>query len=106
MNRTTSPFSLRSLSTCLKSLLRWMTATTHADDVGTRQPAITLRSQLIQSTPNAAPHPVQSRPLRVLQVVEAGQGGGSPPRLRISGRMADVCAELDRLAAREALLSS
>lgn len=42
-----------------------------------------------------------ARPLRVLRVVEKGQ----PPatgRLVISGRMADVCAELDRLAAREA----
>lgn len=103
MNRTTSPFSLRSWSTRLKSLLRWLTATPHADDAGTRQPAITLRSQLIFSTPKAAPHPVKSRPLRVLQVVETGHGGGLPPRLRISGRMADVCAELDRLAAREAL---
>lgn len=44
------------------------------------------------------------RPLRVLQVVEAGQNPGCGSRLRISGRMADVCAELDRLAAREALL--
>lgn len=44
------------------------------------------------------------RPLRVLQVVEAGQNPGHGARLRISGRMADVCAELDRLAAREALL--
>ncbi|MDD5028056.1 MAG: hypothetical protein PHH58_00935 [Rhodoferax sp.] len=45
------------------------------------------------------------RPLRVLQVVEAGQNPGYGTRLRISGRMADVCAELDRLAAREALLN-
>ncbi len=45
--------------------------------------------------------PAPARPLRVLRVVEKGQ----PPatgRLVISGRMADVCAELDRLAAREA----
>ena len=43
----------------------------------------------------------RSRPVRVLQVMDAGPSHGG--RLRISGRMADVCAELDRLAAREAL---
>jgi len=44
-----------------------------------------------------------SRPVRVLQVMESGQSPNQSGRLRISGRMADVCAELDRLAAREAL---
>lgn len=39
------------------------------------------------------------RPLRVLRVVEAGQASSHAGRLVISGRMADVCAELDRLAA-------
>jgi hypothetical protein len=39
-----------------------------------------------------------NKPLRVVHVAE-GAGIG---RLRISGRMADVCAELDRLAALEA----
>jgi len=41
------------------------------------------------------------RPLRVLRVVEAGQPSSQAGRLVISGRMADVCAELDRLAAFE-----
>jgi hypothetical protein len=41
------------------------------------------------------------RPLRVLRVVEAGQTSSHTGRLVISGRMADVCAELDRLAAFE-----
>jgi hypothetical protein len=44
------------------------------------------------------------QPLRVVRVVEAGQAAASSGRMLISGRMADVCAELDRLAAREALL--
>ena len=46
-----------------------------------------------------------SKPLRVLRVVESGQARSSVGRMVISGRMADVCAELDRLAAREAALS-
>ena len=43
-----------------------------------------------------APRPL----LRVLRRVQVGD----PARLVISGRMADVCAELDRLAASEARL--
>ena len=42
--------------------------------------------------------------LRVMRVMEAGQSSASVGRMVISGRMADVCAELDRLAAREAAL--
>ncbi|WP_158606127.1 hypothetical protein [Simplicispira hankyongi] len=41
-------------------------------------------------------HP--ARPVRVLRMRE-----GTTERLAIVGRMADVCAELDRLAARERL---
>jgi hypothetical protein len=42
-----------------------------------------------------------SRPLRVVRVVE-GTASPSAGRMVISGRMADVCAELERLAALEA----
>lgn len=42
--------------------------------------------------------------VRVLRVTESGQAPASVGRMVISGRMADVCAELDRLAAREAAL--
>jgi hypothetical protein len=41
------------------------------------------------------------RPVRVVRVLEAGQARSAVGRMLISGRMADVCAELDRLAARE-----
>ena len=42
-------------------------------------------------------------PLRVVRLMDSGQAahGG---RMMISGRMADVCAELDRMAAREAAI--
>jgi hypothetical protein len=46
-----------------------------------------------------------SRPLRIVRVVEAGQSRSCVGRIVISGRMSDVCAELDRLAASEAALS-
>ncbi len=42
--------------------------------------------------------------LRVMRVLEAGQAPACVGRMVISGRMADVCAELDRLVAREAAL--
>jgi len=41
------------------------------------------------------------RPLRVVRVIENGQLRTNVGRMVISGRMSDVCAELDRLAARE-----
>jgi len=41
-------------------------------------------------------------PLRVLRVCDTQQAPGEVGRMVISGRMADVCAELDRLAEREA----
>jgi len=44
------------------------------------------------------------RPLRVIRVVDGPQGERrNTNRMVISGRMADVCAELDRLAALEAM---
>jgi hypothetical protein len=50
--------------------------------------------------PTARP-PCGARRLRVLRVVDAGHAPSTAGRMVISGRMADVCAELDRLAALE-----
>ena len=46
--------------------------------------------------------PSQPPALRVVRVVDGSQGRNTVGRMVISGRMADVCAELDRLAACEA----
>lgn len=46
----------------------------------------------------------KSIPLRVLRVVETDTPRNSTGRLVISGRMVDVCAELDRLVEREAAM--
>ncbi|MDR6888918.1 MULTISPECIES: hypothetical protein [Variovorax] len=65
------------------------------------RPACTARAHGT-AAPKAAPAPV--RPLRVIRVVDGPQGEKcSTNRMVISGRMADVCAELDRLAALEAM---
>ncbi len=45
---------------------------------------------------------VSATPLRVVRLSEAGATPECAGRMRISGRMADVCAELDRLVAKEA----
>jgi hypothetical protein len=45
------------------------------------------------------------RPLRVVRVLEACPAHSGAGRMVISGRMADVCAELDRLAELEAAAS-
>jgi hypothetical protein len=45
--------------------------------------------------------PANQRPLRVLRIVDS-QNRSAGGRMVISGRMADVCAELDRMAGKEA----
>lgn len=52
--------------------------------------------------PQRSHAPAAGRPLRVLRVVDAALGPSTAGRLVISGRLADVCAELDRLVALEA----
>jgi len=52
--------------------------------------------------PGFGPRQAQQRALRVLRVSEQGETASCAGRMVISGRMADVCAELDRLVALEA----
>ncbi|WP_180127465.1 hypothetical protein [Rhodoferax sp. BLA1] len=85
--------------------LPWVSKPGATSDEATA-PSRTDASALDKPTYTSEAHklPVRSsRPVRVLQVMESGQNPNQSGRLRISGRMADVCAELDRLAAREAL---
>lgn len=62
-----------------------------------------LASVPVRRTPAVQRHAQPpARPLRVLRVVEPSAPRAVAGRMVISGRMADVCAELDRLAAQEA----
>jgi len=54
-----------------------------------------MPAQAMQSTR------VKPMPLRVARVMDESQTRHSAGRMVISGRMADVCAELDRLVERE-----
>ena len=46
----------------------------------------------------------RATPLRVVRVMEVGETAAQGGRMMISGRMADVCAELERMAEHEAAL--
>ncbi len=66
----------------------------------------TRASQALPASPLAAPPATvaltrPTPPLRVVRGIEIGMPRGSSGRMVISGRLADVCAELDRLAALE-----
>lgn len=107
----TAPQSI-GIITPLKALWRWLVATPgqtqHAPSSGFK-PAVrsqrltsSLRSHTLKSQPSTATHIVVRRPVRMVRVMEAGQTSAQVGRMVISGRMADVCAELDRLVAHEA----
>jgi hypothetical protein len=52
----------------------------------------------LQSPRTRTAHPVR-KPLRIVRVVEAGNSPALVGRMVMSGRMGDVCDELDRLRA-------
>jgi hypothetical protein len=88
---------------------RWMpTRPSSPDDTAQprRVPARPLRGPragAVVEADHLPPHAVATpRPLRVVRTVDAQRCGGVTGRLVLSGRLVDVCAELDRLAALEA----
>jgi hypothetical protein len=107
----TAPQSI-AVITPLKALWRWLVATPgqtqHAPCNTYKPPASSprctsnLRNHTLRTQPTNATHTVVRRPVRMVRVMEAGQTSAQVGRMVISGRMADVCAELDRLVAHEA----
>ncbi len=95
----------------LQSLVRWWTSAADPAAHGTPskhdEHKFAIQSIALDNLMTRATGQITKgqKPLRVVRVVEAGQARASVGRMVISGRMADVCAELDRLAAREAALS-
>jgi hypothetical protein len=87
-------FSLGGLLAPLQSLIGWFAGGLR----GTHGSAHT-RAAAAHAT---APRSCVRRPLRVVRVLEACPAPSGAGRMVISGRMADVCAELDRLAELEA----
>jgi hypothetical protein len=107
----TAPQSI-AVITPLKALWRWLVATpdqtqhvpcsTFNPPASTHRRTSNLRSHTPRTTPSNVIHSVVRRPVRMVRVMEAGQTSAQVGRMVISGRMADVCAELDRLVAHEA----
>jgi hypothetical protein len=68
----------------------------------TGAPAVQLATPAAANACRRVSRAGTTRPLRVVRVLEASASpSASAGRMVISGRMADVCAELDRLAALE-----
>jgi len=86
----------------LHKLLRWLAPATGIPAPMLHTQRASVRMQPVMA--GACTQPMR-RPLRVVRVMEAGQSRSQVGRMVISGRMADVCAELDRLAACEAARS-
>jgi hypothetical protein len=94
-----------------QSLLKWWARDPTAQAMATpsvrscKKPdthkSATMRSAVGESRVH---HTATQKPLRVFRMVEANQSRTSVGRMVISGRMSDVCAELERLAAVEASL--
>jgi len=82
---------------------RWIAPRRHARGAELRyvaiRPSCPTRPACVPGADTAAMR--KSRPLRVVRVVESHARATDAGRVVISGRMADVCAELDRLAALE-----
>lgn len=68
-------------------------------------PELEASTYVKQRPCSATPTRASSRPLRVIRVPDPDESASSNVgRMFISGRMADVCAELDRLVANEQTL--
>lgn len=99
----TPHFAASFLFSPLQQLARWMGRP--GAGAGSRNRAAVATTHAVRARP--APHraePVRAARtarLRVVRVFEAAQPAAAAGRMVISGRMADVCAELERLAALE-----
>ena len=103
------------IRTPLKAFWNWLTEAPvppQTSRVGVRPPTSKASRPLtvhpaprchhgLTDLPAAVARRAAPRPLRTVRVMEAGQAPGQVGRMVMSGRMADVCAELDRLVACE-----
>ena len=110
----TSSFAVPGVMASVQGLWRWFTAApvpskSTLSDTGHQTTKLSVNSVTNISRCGtvgrraAGTSPV-ARPVRIIRVLEASQAPAQAGRMVMSGRMADVCAELDRLAAREAAL--
>ena len=111
---TVALYAIAKLTGPLHRLTGWLTSSHAQRHAPAISQAAACRSkthfltaqQPIRARLSAINTPSNSKPqtLRIERIVESGQRANQAGRMVISGRMADVCAELDRLVAREAAL--
>ena len=110
----TTPFVVPGILAPLQGLLRWLMPATLPSPpapASTTQCAHEFAINTVAASPyctgatvSKQSHLLVHRPLRVVRILEADHIRTNVGRMMISGRMADVCAELDRLAAHETAL--
>jgi hypothetical protein len=86
---STALFAMPRVLAPLQGLRRWLAPNAAI------KPAPARKDQPLRE----AAGPSICKPLRIVRILEADQAPTHVGRMIISGRMADVCAELDRLAA-------
>ncbi|MGH6627496.1 MAG: hypothetical protein ACRECD_13340 [Burkholderiaceae bacterium] len=96
----------------LHGLIGWLTPSTPQParpcrTLGRKQEPTAIKSiapgdQPARATNRKQSHAAPNRPLKVVRVLDGQHAPACAGRMVISGRMADVCAELDRLVACEA----
>ena len=95
--------SLQSMLLPLQSLVAWFAgAPARAQAASSPRSSISEARRVCGVSAPRRPHARPSRALRVVRVLENNHAARGAGRMVISGRMADVCAELERLAALEA----
>lgn len=96
-----TPAIVIDLASRIKATLRTKRSTRPPLRLQSVQSTIVMQKACINTTPEIEKITVQTVPHKPLRIVHVSEGVGQG-RMRISGRMDDVCAELDRLAALEA----
>ena len=110
----TSSFVAPGVLASVQGLWRWFTSTPSHSSPSTASVSLEACELNVNSVTNIsrcskanrlnASNSSVRRPVRIIRVLEASQAPAQAGRMVISGRMADVCAELDQLAARESAL--
>ena len=90
---TATFFSFPQLFAPLQAFVHWL--------AGGSGEAVAAPAPVRVAYPPAPVQPATAKPLRVVRVLEPSASRAVAGRMVISGRLADVCAELDRLAALE-----
>lgn len=100
-------FTVEGLLAPLRSLMKWLARAWNRQRSTPASPAAAAgragsKCGCIGAATSGSVRVSPRLPVRIVRVVEPSHAPASAGRMFISGRMADVCAELDRLATADA----